>query len=131
MKFTIKRSEWYRGLGGEHSRLLTPSGRKCCLGFRAEAVGYTAVSMFNVGLPSILVATGESPADLWRGIVTKVDADNPAEDILAIPLPAYYITALGRTLVSINDDKTMDDIEREARLTKIFASVGDEVTFAY
>lgn len=36
----IDRKTWYRGKGEENSRLLSKSGKMCCLGFDALALGF-------------------------------------------------------------------------------------------
>lgn len=48
-KFTVKRSNWYRGQSG-NSYLLNNKGKMCCVGFLALEAGATGIDRFKPGL---------------------------------------------------------------------------------
>lgn len=130
VKFTVYRDEWHRGKSPTGSKLLivpdgpyvTPTGKeqKCCLGFRALAVGHTPLDIANVTYPKRLDETsiGGLTGHDWKGLVTD------GHGIAA----ARHTPACDR-IATINDNEYITDEEREERLTKEFALVGDEILF--
>ena len=51
IKFTVKRSNWFRGEGSERSRLLRGDGKMCCLGFLALSCGFTEEEILQKPTP--------------------------------------------------------------------------------
>lgn len=110
-KFVVDRRTWYRGKGERWSRLLTPKGMRCCIGFvgaqcgipdsdllRKKAIfGYLGI-LVNGEWPAWIIGCGTGSADLGY---------------------AY----------EINDNPSIDDATRERRLKEIFANNGDEIVF--
>lgn len=103
--FTVSRKTWYRGQGGERSRLLCSDGRRCCIGFVGQQCGVPDMAMLGV----------------WG--VRAVDAQRSL-----FPAWLHNDSASGPAYV-VNDDPTLDDDAREVRLKKIFAAHGDEIVF--
>jgi len=115
MKFEIDRKRWLRGEGSVNSRLLRPSDQKmCCLGFKAKALGLSDDTISNIPSPI---------------------------SIPNINFEQWGVTGLGRyaviaelgdmycLLFVTNDVRNISESEREERLIKLFAEIGDEVTF--
>lgn len=115
MKFTVKRSEWYRGHTASSSYLRRVyDGQMCCLGFRALAVGTHIDDITGIRLPNGI--RSEISLEQWKGLVVETDGIQEA-------------TPQCNTISVENDifDRTPED--REARLTKLFAEIGDEIIF--
>lgn len=121
--FTIDRSKWIRGYDASPypTSLLNPAGHMCCLGFCLRAYGL-------------------EEADI-KGKPTPEDVEN---DRKSLPEEAAWLlqarnnvlcgstgrdSSVTQDLIVINDSKDFGDAEREARLTKLFAKQGIEVTF--
>jgi hypothetical protein len=109
--FTVKRSEWLRGKGGQVSKLLS-DGKMCCLGFYAKAQGFMDEDMEEVA----------SPADLVSRTACKFESQ-------LLGSVAAINSIHGCDLMGINDDDLISDEEREEQLKKKFASMGIEVEF--
>jgi hypothetical protein len=114
MKFTVDRSKWHRGKGGNGSALLRgEDGKRCCVGFYFAAHGYDDEELIGRPYtpshrPYDETFTGLQAMHRWLG---KNATDG------------------GDRVYAINDDPTISDAEREAKLMEEFAANGHEVTF--
>lgn len=115
MEFTVDRKTWLRGEGGNGSCLLRDyDGKMCCLGFRALACGLTDAGISGVRQPNHL---GVHLTDgKWDGYVTN--GEN-----------ALLTTNICDEIMRFNDEKHFSASSREERLTDLFKSLGDTVTF--
>lgn len=110
MNFTVIRSKWYRGKGADDSMLLRNDGTSCCLGFYGTACGIEEDDMINIGYPA------NADIESWpKWIQPASMAKNHSKDC--------------ELAMEINDDASITDAEREAKLTELFAKHGDVVTF--
>lgn len=127
MEFTVQRSRWCRAGTNQAPRsenrfykpfsatrdeptsfLLTKAGNMCCLGFVCKQLGAADENMLGVGLVNDINQIGLAG--------TLIDTfDRP--------------TALFDKAIPINDDKTISDAEREAKLVDLFAEYGHKLTF--
>lgn len=114
-EFTIKRSEWYRGKGYLHSKLLDDCGLKCCLGFFALECGLSKEEILDI----------EEPAQLL----------SKDEDSKLIEWETFLVDELGSntsdcsSLMLINDSKVSSDKEKEDSIIRIFNNKGIKVSF--
>lgn len=108
MKFTIIRDKWYRGQGGEKSKLRMPDGQQCCLGFFAEACGVEHFVVWGLSLPAAY------PNEL-------AERDKLPDNMLSLASTFDF--------VATNDDPELGAVERERELTRMFADKGIEVEF--
>ena len=120
MTFIVKRSEWARG---EPTALLMNDGTKCCLGFRASALGIPDRQL-RVGHPGHLLINKATTVADWRGLLEDSDCPDAA-----VHPGNYCFTQAMYEILNANDDCWIGDEEREAVLTKLFQSVGDDVLF--
>lgn len=125
-KFTLDRSRWYRGKGPGGSALLRASdGKMCCLGLYLESCGvphgeltwkvYPSGSKDRLPAEGQWLATDDDTRRTYS--VPSYDKDST--------LPTFASNFIAYT----NDDRSIDDEEREKILTKAFAENGVEVTF--
>lgn len=117
LKVTVDRSRWFRGQGGEKSRLLMASGKMCCLGFACIAAGHTSDEIMEVATPNGLERELLPGVEQYRkalsgdmGIVEAID--NPIH-----------------RAINVNDDVRIIDQERESQLQEILAQVGIDMEF--
>jgi len=109
-EFVVQRSKWLRGRD-QHAFLLNGNGYMCCLGFVALQSGLAEHDIAGRLLPSEL---GHDVAQL----VVNLLVDTWSED-----------TDLSIDASAINDDDAIDDAEREAQLTVLFAEHGFALRF--
>ena len=118
-EFVVKRSMWYRGHGTNGSKLLRDDGKKCCVGFLAEACGL------------------ESSQIIDKGTLIKVDAvadlpnEHPVHDF-AWKLSTSVFTNDSRSLMSIyevNDWEGAKPKVRERYLRILFRALGIKIRF--
>lgn len=119
-KLVIKRSEWARGERvGLSNILLGADGMKCCLGFFA----------LSCGIPKKDIDQKSCPADViskkWPEWLVK----NRGKPLALHLFKGQTDTAISVQLISINDDKSLMWNTREAKLRKLFAEQGVDVTF--
>ncbi len=110
-KFVVDRRTWYRGFGRDESMLLREDGKRCCIGFVAKQCGVADAYIENIGAISVLNPEDRAKFPIWMKTTSKMQNGTLQE--------AYII----------NDDKYMDDVEREQRLKALFAKYGDEIVF--
>jgi len=117
MKFEVKRSEWYRGCAIQSALFVEeakrvkdePDRKRCCLGFFANACGLSDNQIcdcqgpFNI--PEDVSANFASPH--WHKLSSKLSGD----------------------MMTVNDDETLSDEEREERLIVLFNRAKHEIVF--
>ncbi len=108
--FTVSRAKWLRGRGADSA--LLSDGRMCCLGFAHVTAGVPERDIKGVSMPA-----DADPKCHVRGLV--VDDEDYVRD-----------SRLSKDAADINDDKDIDDDERELRLTALFREHGIAVEFA-
>ena len=112
-EFTVKRSEWYRGKGDDDSALLKEDGSKCCVGFLCLNAGLPKKALFEVGsVEAVHMDLERLPKWLAERFVFDYDATDWALDVY-----------------KANDTPKLSGVEREAKLTALFAEKGIKVTF--
>lgn len=73
-KFTVKRSEWYRGKGPQDSLLLNEDKQKCCLGFYGIACGLRSQDIRGISAPAGVI---DEHNKLWKSfLITGSDGLN-------------------------------------------------------
>lgn len=112
MKFTVKRSEWYRGQGSLESKLLRKDGKRCCIGFVGQQCGVADSSMLDISSVALL---SEEARNLFPKWLANAVSDGPIGD-------AYETN-------DDNEHELWDDEVRETRLATIFKANGDEIEF--
>ena len=107
--FTVKRSKWYRGQGGDFSALLLRNdGKRCCIGFVGQQCGIPDKALLNRAVAF------DVRDDRWPKWILEVNK-SASTDIYE----AY----------GVNDSATISDAERERRLKAIFKRNGDRIRF--
>lgn len=133
MKFTVKRSEWLRGEGGAPSRLFRKTDNKrCCLGFFANACGFTDDELADNRTVAqmamerrLLELKNAAPEDSRRRLLgflldnRGINSD-AAEELMKVN-DAFD--------ASVWNGSFEQPLDREAKLTKLFADAGHEVVF--
>ena len=108
-RMVIKGSEWHRGGSANNMdsrpRLLTPKGKRCCVGIHARLCGIPDDHIRDVSWP-----TGMDPKHITRCYVPWLGEQKQWYDLLNAP--------------SINDRPGLTDEERIAKLRPIFAKIG-------
>lgn len=113
-EFTVVRSKWtgrdgYRG----RSSLYTELGDACCLGFMCEAAGVDRDDMVDVAMPQAIGTVDGCPfMDVMRLPCAHLDEDAPVFQA-----------------ADINDDTTINQADREQKLTSLFAKHGVKINF--
>ncbi len=111
-RLIINRSTWYRGQGGDFSKLLKQDdGKMCCLGFYLKSVGIEEDALLDQADPSSILdyeTEGKIPEWLLSG------KDN---------------SRLTLDLVGANDDQRTTEADREMVVKKLFAQAGVKVVF--
>lgn len=102
--FYVSRKRWKRGTK-DGALLLHQNGFKCCLGFVGQQCGIPNEKLLRTACPSSII---DGPWPKWITQNGWVGED-------------YAI--------QINDDPTLTDKEREAKLRAIFKSNGDRIVF--
>ncbi len=112
MDFVVDRKTWYRGKGGEESKLLRADGTRCCIGFVGQQCGIADIKLR--GIAEVHGTSEDSRvAESWP---TWIQDDSGVNDDIA---DAY----------AINDDEELSDVVREDKLSKLFAKHGDTIRF--
>ncbi len=120
MEFTIYRKSWRRGGNSvamvgdveQHgdTSLLNAHNMFCCLGMCSIELGVRPSDIFEEDEPGLIdEALIPKKTILWN----KEGVNS----------------ALSKIAIEINDDPTLQEKEREARLTKLFASRGHTLSF--
>lgn len=114
-EFTVKRSNWYRGLGSENSRLLNSEGKMCCLGFYSLACGFKKQEIDDIESPLNILENYTSKD--WKTCLLNRSSIAPVN------------TFLSMELMKINDQYFTSDKIREDEITRLFKQVGIKVNF--
>lgn len=109
--FVINRSKWFRGKGATNSRLLTASGLMCCLGQIGEQCGIAPDILRYKTSPSVL------PSDECNKYPTCFFVGHQRNSDLTC------------RAMSLNDNSSLLDEDREQRLIDLFAEKGITLTF--
>lgn len=110
-EFTVQRSKWLRG-NMNISRLLNNKGKMCCLGFYSKACGIQNEDIKNISAPEDI---SNNVSKNWKTRLLKFNN--------------RVNTAKCFKLMQINDSSSINDEERERRLTKQFKILGIKVNF--
>lgn len=116
-RFVVSRGKWLRG-DPVVSRLRDGRGQMCCLGFCAVQLGTSHDALLDVGEPCDLDPEG-SALDHLDGVLLVVDDDGVSR----------FNSALADRAIDINDANDIDDVQREALLTELFAKHGYTLEF--
>lgn len=123
-EFTIDRKTWYRGQGGERSRLLRQDGQKCCLGFFGEACGLSKPRIRGqMYLMSPLMKGSK------KGPLPIIDAPELQWLFLLIAENKLSTNNEAGELARINDSVATSEKNREDYIVKTFANHGITVHF--
>lgn len=112
--FTVDRSKWLRGYGGQCSSL-NATGRRyngmCCLGFLAISCGFSEEEIENAVSPEDV---SSDKGGLWPPGILSQAGNN---------------TDICLELMRFNDTGSLDDSYREEVLRNTFKEIGIEVSF--
>lgn len=117
-KFRVNRKRWVRGDKNGHSSLLNDVNCMCCLGFLSKKVGYKTGEINGIGAPhSVVYGTGKNkyPSGLVKKTINFFGAPEATRQC--------------RRIMTCNDSSEISDSVREARLKRLFATIGIEVEF--
>jgi hypothetical protein len=95
----VDRKTWYRGKGGDASRLLRDDGKRCCIGFLGTHLGLSDEQMLE-------------ETDLEK--VTHCNGSNDKADEFAEEHDCTLVQAY-----KTNDEKKIDDATRERKLIEL------------
>lgn len=110
-KFTIKRSEWYRGKA-QDSLLLNEDKQKCCLGFYGLSCGLRPRDIIGISAPAGVI---DEHSKLWKTfLITESDGFNSYD---------------ADQLMLINDDEKTSDAHKEKKITALFKKQSITVKF--
>lgn len=117
-KFTVYRDSWYRGKGSRHSKLVDhfsdENGQTelmgCCIGHALSDIG---VDSNDFRARSEIFEFSEKLDSYQEDEYDKIELISDIED----------------ELIYVNDNRNLDDSERESRLKDIFKSQDIEVEF--
>lgn len=115
-ELTIDRSLWYRGQGGDSSKLERTDGRRCCIGFYALACGLTRKEIL---CRTYLSTHGDEsvPPPHEAAWLDELMPDRTWD---------YGISAtIGYELAMINDNELMPEPAREVRIAELFMRHGN------
>lgn len=111
MKVTVKRKDWLRGRGP--SFLRDDTGQMCCLGFVCLALGYTPEGLTGV----------RTPHRLEPNLQPVFDAKLVSAAQWATSTPTCV------TMMTINDNRMLQEAEREHALKAEAATIDIELEF--
>ena len=112
MDFTIKRDKWLRGNGV--GQLLDAVGRRCVTGFVASQLGVGDVELMALGTPNSIPT--KAGRERLKGVL--VDGSRWRRN-----------SVLAFQAAKLNDDQTLKDPDREARLQALFLEHGHTLKF--
>ena len=116
-EFTVSRKGWLRGEGSESSALLREEdGKKCCLGFYANACGISDDEILGAHILSYIVTPQSHPQ------VHPTFSDREARE-------GWVVAEAIMNLNDRNDMGAKNDSERERELTAKFAKLGITIHF--
>jgi hypothetical protein len=129
MKFTIKRSKWYRGKGTRDSRLLLGNGKQCCFGQICSQLGVPDIQLLNRPVVRSL--------PVFEKLVNQDISLTEAKQGHKWVSPVYdtimqsdrYEHGWVAEGYAVNDEPYIDENRREERLTTLLANAGHELVF--
>ncbi len=121
IKVTVHESNWYRGRGGDESRLLlagsynndSHEGKMCCIGFLARACGVEDQEMLDVPATDGLDNVPE-------GMGWMVEYGSEGECMSSDEANRIY---------AMNDRDDISDVERKSELKRLLAAHGVDMEF--
>lgn len=118
-KFTIKRSEWARGVARsplDRNCLLNDKGMKCCLGFYSLACGLQPENIKNFGSPSEVT---DYEGKIWDTFLLEKSnfGESRSND-----------SEICNDLIAVNDGLSTDKFKEE-QIVDIFATQDIKVKF--
>ena len=108
----VQRKKWLRGEGDSYLKR-EKDGKMCCLGFACLAAGLKPKEILGIESPATVCENLEDSV-----IQSLVLSKNPTEN-----------TTLCYKMMCTNDSLNIDDVDREANLTKLFKRMGTKVIF--
>jgi hypothetical protein len=129
--FTVKRSEWYRGQGSKDSKLLREDGKRCCIGFVGQQVGFTDEQLLNMSSVQQQAAKN-SDIEKWPAWMKGYHLTSADKEMWPAWMKRHYLTSADKEIQSAyltNDCMPLTDAERETSLQEIFKRNGDEIVF--
>lgn len=129
LKVVVKKSEWYCGMGSEHSRLLRHDGCKCCIGFACLAAGLTEEQIRGYGGINGLAAVGAILSEHQFSALQQVPLWIPKSPAMPPEMRYDGTPEWVRNAYVINDDKTISDDVRIEKLTTLGLANGVEFIF--
>jgi hypothetical protein len=122
--FVIDRARWARGGNTDPVQLRDADGMMCCLGFYALACGLGTGTITGIAeyddIP--LESIGAIPEDLATVKSELRDYEDGVETFIST-------TQVCDSLMTTNDQETLDELARENAITDLFKKIGVEVTF--
>jgi hypothetical protein len=102
MVVRIDRDKWYTASTGNNPALLTPSGKRCCLGFVMQQEGFTDAELIDRGFPSDTMQSA-------------------ARESFLVQVGGHYHsdTNWASAAATINDLSRLSDAEREEELHEL------------
>ena len=120
MRFEVKRSEWLAGKHTDNFESMLYNAEcqmRCCLGFFANAVGFSDKQIEGVLCPQNL--DDIQCEDKFEGLVYQESEFTKYN----------YDTDVCEAIMKVNDDVSMPNKAREERLTELFSQIGHEIVF--
>lgn len=131
MTFTVQRSKWLRGSEPMKMSGLNEGGEFCCLGFLCMKAGYEPEQIAGLSYPNALGNKINHSKKLDEKPLDTQDFHPILQPFLAHKFQSgdFYVGGVTRRIGQINDDGTITDEEREAKVTKEFEALGITVKF--
>lgn len=121
MNLVIKRSQWLRGEGPKHSKLIRSSDNKmCCLGFFGLACKVPPSMMIDISSPEDIKEGNDVSKEQWTA------ESNEGAYLFDNTNDMSYVCY---DLMTDNDDPALRDEHRENNIKNHFASIGVAVEF--
>jgi hypothetical protein len=121
-RFVVSRAKWLRG-DPDASKMLDHFGASCCLGHVCEQLGVPRRDLYCYGFPSELARGWHA---LTSGFLTE-RRERFEED--GCQQTDYVDSDLASQAIEINDNSEIDDAQREAELSALFALHGYTLEF--
>jgi hypothetical protein len=123
----IVRSEWLRGLcawsNTKNISGLYVEGKRCCLGFVANACGFSDADISGLSEPSDLLGYDTDMSDkVYSSQLATMFASRATG-------PIYQDSRLMTDIMRTNDDPLLSEAERETIVIDILAKFGFDVSF--
>lgn len=124
--FVVAREKWMRG-GSSDTALLTLDGMRCCLGFVAAQCGIADDRITTIAEPlDIDDALGLVPDENAKHPLVELSRELDDDGYCSV---SAQNTELSGDAIEINDSPSIDDAEREKRLSAAFTKHGYAIEF--